>query len=170
MPDVVLLNLSHYWPLSTKVLARSFVGAGISCSVLDFSDLERRIVSPAPEEKGVFYPAKFREFVEVVKKEIVKNKKDLSGVKFFGISFYDWEGEKDITFPVSRFLRQQFPKAYLVGGGPAFNTNPKGFFSAAKLDYAIMGEGEKAFPTLVKAVMAKDRKRISVGERETCIF
>ncbi|MEK6959111.1 MAG: radical SAM protein [archaeon] len=163
MPDVVLLNLSPYRPLSTKVLARSLVKAGVSCSVLDFSDLERKTVSPNLA-KGTYAPSKFGEFVEKVKKEIDKESKELSKVKFIGISFYDWELEKHITFPISHYLKKNFPSALLVGGGPAFNTNPKGFFSAARLDYAIAGEGEKAFPALVKAIMSGDKKRI--GEVE----
>jgi len=157
MPQIVLFNLSDYRPLSTKVLARSLGKAGIDCSVLDFSDFARKIISP---KKGFYNSNKFSDFVEAVKKDINRESNTLSSTRFFGISFYDWEAERSITIPIARFLKQRFPNALLIGGGPAFNTNPKGYFSAAKLDYAIAGEAEKALPALVKAVLASDSKAL----------
>jgi len=154
MNEVVLLNLSYYIPLSTKALARGLKKEGILCDILDFSDAWDKV--SMDRKRGTFDPRDFPAFISEVRKDLEKHQKEYSRFKFFGVSFYDWEGEKNITFPVSRLIKELFPKAYLIGGGPAFNTNPKGFFSAAKLDYAITGEGENALPALVKALMTKD--------------
>lgn len=80
--------------------------------------------------------------------------------KFIGMTFFDTRGSKELNFFVAKALKYYFPTTTLIGGGPAFNSNPKGYLRESGVDYAIRGEAEKAIVKLVKILLGKEKGSI----------
>ncbi len=103
--------------------------------------------------------------VEEIKKKLKSLREKIGSAKVIGVSLYAHADENNIRLPVTKFVKKIFPKATLVGGGPGINSDTKRLFNFSGIDYAIKGEGENAFPKLVRAILRKDTDTIKNIEK-----
>lgn len=151
MSEVVLLDMEFRPSLGLKVLEQSLKAQGVSCEIIGFY---QEVL------KGMRFDIKRNEYSvidirkseEAVKEKLRSLAPQLSGTRFVGIQFMEDRDQIKLKVPVSAFLKRKFPNITLIGGGAGINTDPKRFFSAAKLDFAIRGEGDKALPALIRAL------------------
>lgn len=154
MPRVVLIDVLSA-PIAYEVLKNALVKEGIDCKIISFEKEMNQGISYSRDNRS-YREGSVPEAVELIRKRLRRLKPSLSGTTVFGMTFYDYELAHKLLVPVARAIKQEFPNIPLVGGGPAFNTNPKGFFKEANLDYAFRGEAEKVFPQMVKAIATND--------------
>jgi|GEM_PF-7030646 len=80
--------------------------------------------------------------------------------KFIGMTFFDTRGSKELDFFVAKALKYYFPTTTLIAGGPAFNSNPKGYLRESGADYAISGEAEHSLVKLAKLLSGREKGNI----------
>lgn len=154
MPTVILLDLGQMESIGLKHLQYSLRQQGISCEIIPFQKEIKRGYNFGKENtysiKSVKAP------VEEIQKKLNSLRKKINSAKVIGVSLYAHADENNIRLPVTKFVKNAFPNATLVGGGPGINSDTKRLFRFAGLDYAIKGEGENALPKLVQAILKKD--------------
>jgi len=156
MAHVVLIDWSGYPSIGLQTLNKAMQRNGIDSRVI-------KIPMNIPREIGSLPRIKRKERTqEIINKAMhyILRHSAINGVKIIGMPMYDWHGQMRWEGHIIEKLRTTFPKAKIIGGGPAFNSNPKGFFAQLKLDYAIRGEAEHALPQLIKILEGRSNQRI----------
>lgn len=87
-----------------------------------------------------------------------------SGAEWVGIPFY--QGTESTATELCRRLRLSGRNLRLVGGGPLLTAKPERIISLNLLDFAVVGEGEKAFEELVRSNRLAAAETVRVGAIE----
>ncbi|VVB76219.1 Radical SAM superfamily protein [uncultured archaeon] len=159
MVKFVFFTFSHMQPLGLLLLQRRLRKNGVSCSIIDLN----KIVGDGVEWRTVKGEhvksfSSIHENEQKIRNELTRLGPRLRGAKYFGMTFFDSPSEMRTEVPLSRALRELYPQAKIIGGGPAFTGQSnngaisfsKTIFSCAKLDYALRGEAENTLVELVK--------------------
>ncbi|VVC00785.1 Radical SAM superfamily protein [uncultured archaeon] len=156
MPKVVFFDLFSA-PLPYLALKDSLEKNGIEFEIIS---LAKEVNRGIPMSSSKYTAVSVRRSVYEIERKIERIRPQLSGTTMFGITFYDYELAHRLLVPVSRLIKEKFPEIPLVGGGPAFNSNPRGYYVDGRLDYAFRGEAEKGLPALVRALAAGNREML----------
>jgi len=163
MAEVVLFDWAAEPSIGVRVLRRSLIQSGLDAEVIGITRELAQRFRDAPFLKKETAEKTYREIIQMLEKHPL-----MKGTKFFGMTMYDTESAAGPVVELTKRLKQTHPSLVLIGGGPAFNSSPKAFFSQAKLSYAIRGEAENSFPQLIKAL--KEGRQDSVGKIPGIVF
>lgn len=158
MPTVILLDLGQMESIGLKHLQHALRQNGISCEIIPFQKEIKK--GYTFEDQNTYSVKSTKAPVEEIKKKLKSLREKIGSAKIIGVSLYAHADENNIRLPVTKFVKKIFPKATLVGGGPGINSDTKRLFNFSGIDYAIKGEGENAFPKLVRAILRKDTDTI----------
>lgn len=128
-------------PLGAACVASALKTAEIEASLLVFSAEDSEIRDKTPEEQGQFIADR------IVDK--VGTRKDEPFVACFSV--YVWN--RFALTQAAKILKEKFPKAITIAGGPEVTANPKSF---SDFSVAVSGEGEIAVPELITQLQKKD--------------
>jgi radical SAM superfamily enzyme YgiQ (UPF0313 family) len=144
-------------PLGHEVLKRELERNGVSTQLVSAQNVFRRNLVGEIDFRS-------RKKVKQARIELENYIKTLRATvgqpKFIGMTFFDTRGSKEIDFFVAKALKYYFPNSTLIAGGPAFNSNPKGYLRESGADYAIGGEAEKSIVKLVKILSGREAGNI----------
>ena len=150
MPEIIFLTTSKAPPMGIGQLRKSLTAQGIQSGLISFDEKFNKLTRKGQEN----WTREGKNFVQEVEKELKKMDLEKKGVKFFGMTMFDSLDQK-VELDLVRMIKRIYPKITLIGGGPAFTSNPRGFFAQGKFDYAIRGEAENALPKLIRAIKQK---------------
>ena len=99
-------------------------------------------------------------FSEIIRKktnhsfEIVPSVEDALVLRpdFFMLTAYDQAEEYFLAKGWVEKIKELFPSARIITGGPAFKSRPVAYFWNLKADYALRGEADFTFPLLVNEI------------------
>jgi len=155
MSEVILLSIYEGEALGPSVLKRALTQAGITCEIITLpKKLAQQVfgsVNWSKEGKN--------KVIESVMEEVKKNP-HTKDAKFVGISAYDSTNPSRPELMITRAIKTTFPSKITIGGGPAFYSNPRGFYSEGKFDYAIRGDGENSLPALIKSLTGRSQETL----------
>ena len=149
MAEIIFLTTSTAPPMGLGQLAKSLSSHGIQSGLVSFGEKFNLLERKGQEDKH-----NRKVFAQEVEKELRRLNLGKKGVRFIGMPMYDSVDQK-AEVEIARIVKRIYPKIKLIGGGPAFTSNPRGFFAQGKFDYAIRGEAEKALPKLINAIKQK---------------
>jgi len=168
MGQVILLDLGQTESIGLKHLQHSLQKKGIDCEIISFQ--EEIAKGYHIERGGLTYQVKnLNDSVKATTAKIDKLKEKMQEASVIGISFIGQFEEASVRIPIARYVKSTFPKQVLIGGGPGITSDASKIFRAAKLDYAIKGEGEEAFPKLIRAILS-GRKKEEIQKVEGIVY
>ncbi len=156
MAELVLIDWSKYPSAGLATLNRELRKKGIDSAVIKIpNDVSLRIGSLSRNRRNERTEAITNQALEYILRHPA-----MKGAKIAGMPMYDWHGQMRWEGKIIAKIKNAAPEIKIIGGGPGFNTNPKGFFTQLKLDYAIRGEAEHALPMLARIMLGKTSARI----------
>lgn len=164
MAEFVFLSVGKT-PIGQVILSKKLNQAGISTKTYSMDNIFRRAIDAGEDARLQKNTSKFKKGAEEYLQELSQK---VPSPTFIGMTFFDSELEKNTSFFVAKNLKRFFPNAQLIAGGPAFSSNPTGFFKEVKANYAIAGEAENALVKLVK--LLTKRETGALEEVEGIIF
>ncbi|MFA5931139.1 MAG: radical SAM protein [archaeon] len=164
MAEFVFLSIGTP-PLGQEILRQKLNQEGINTRLFSMNNIFKRVIDGGDDARS---RKKAKQFQKEAEEYLQELKQKISAPAFIGMTFFDSELEKNTSFFVARNIKRFFPGAKLIAGGPAFNSNPVGFFRETKADYAIAGEAENALPKLIK-ILTK-RSQGTLEEVEGIVF
>jgi len=157
MTEFVFVSLKGR-PLGQEILRKELEKSGISARLVSMDTLYNNIFDKG--EMALSKRENVYKFREGVKSYLRLLRKSVGEPRFFGMTMFDTIGAKQTDFVVAQEIKKAFPNSTLIAGGPAFNSNPRGFLRESGADYAIRGEAEKSLVQLVKILSGKENGRI----------
>jgi lipid biosynthesis B12-binding/radical SAM protein len=84
---------------------------------------------------------------------------DIIGISIRNIDTVDSASPQELLSDITEAIHfiRQYSKAPIVLGGPGFSIMPEQLLAYCRADYGIVGEGEEAFPQLIKRLMAGEQ-------------
>jgi radical SAM superfamily enzyme YgiQ (UPF0313 family) len=157
------------FPLGLAYIAGAARDAGFECSILDCHRVDIKKQLPIPPEFSFitpFYPSAdispFKLFTayyhfglswDVVAEKIRSQRPDVVGISAPFTPYFD------TALRVARIAKEVVPQAVTVVGGAHVNSAPENVLACDEIDHIVLGEGERAFVALLRAL--RDRSALS---------